>query len=263
MHIPIVISAFGTTTRALKTYFFMEELIRARFPGHEIRWAYSSRVVRHRLKEKLSVGAPNACEILEKLHERGHSWAVVQSLHMIWGHEFYRLLEEVGSLPIRTSIGLPLLSSPEDYRRVARGLGLNRISCRDEAVVLVGHGTDHPSWSSYPALEAILREVNGPGTYVGVIEGHPSREQVLRAVVRSGVRTVRLIPFMLVAGSHFKEDLAGGDDSWNAAFERAGLKVQIEEQGIGFKESIVEIFTDHIRDALDVIPVTGGCGAIL
>jgi sirohydrochlorin cobaltochelatase len=255
MHIPIVISAFGTTTRALNTYFFMEGIFRDRFPGHDIRWAYTSRTVRHLLRGKLSVGTRSTREVLAEFHERGYPWVVVQSLHVIWGHEFYRLLEEVKSHDVRSSIGLPLLSSPEDYRRVAKGLGLPRISCREEAVVLVGHGTDHPSWSSYLALDTILREVNGPGVYVGVIDGHPSRDLVLRTVVRSGVRKVRIIPFLLVAGSHFEEDLAGGEDSWKGAFQQAGMEVQIETQGLGMMKPIVEIFADHIRDALDVIPV--------
>lgn len=93
------------------------------------------------------------------------------------------------------------------------------------------------------------------------MDGHPSKERVLQAVVRSGVRSVRLVPFMLVAGAHYEKDLAGGKSSWLAAFAQAGMEVQIENQGLGMREAAVEIFIDHIREALDVIPAAGVWGA--
>ncbi len=253
MQTPIVLTAFGTTSSALTTYDFMDKIIREEFPGHEILWGFSSRMVRDRLRHKKKLEFLHPHEILRALSEQGHTWAVVQSMHLLCGHEFFRMLEEVSVLPIRTSIGLPLLSSYEDYHALAKALGFDGVSA-DEAVVLVGHGTDHPSWSTYPALENILREAYGQGIYVGVVEGHPSQEQVIEAVVKTGVRKVRLIPLMLVAGVHFIEDLCGDEDSWKAAFEEAGLQVDVEAEGIGTRKEVVQIFIDHIREAFDVIP---------
>ncbi len=254
MQIPIVLTAFGTTTNAMETYEAMDEILRGEFPGHEIHWAFSSRMVKDRLKKKKNFEIKHPHEVLQALSAKGHVWAVVQSLHLLCGHEFYRLLEEVSPLAIRTSIGLPLLSSPEDYHKLAQALGFTEDRDPEEALVLVGHGTDHPSWSTYPALEKILREVWGPGIFVGVVEGYPSREQVVQAVSRTGVSAVRLIPLMLVAGVHFFEDLSEGKDSWKAALEEAGLTVRLETRGLGLKEGVIRIFIDHIREALDIIP---------
>ncbi|MFZ5453860.1 MAG: sirohydrochlorin cobaltochelatase [Thermodesulfobacteriota bacterium] len=258
MKIPIVVTAFGTTTKAQATYELMDRFLGEAFPGHEIHWAFSSRMVRDKLKHRRQLELRHAYEVLEGLRAQGHTWAVVQSLHLMCGHEFYRLLEEIKPLPIRTSIGLPLLSSYEDYYQVARALEIGQVLSPEEAVVLVGHGTDHPSWSTYPALEMILREVYGPGIYVGVVEGFPGQEQVVQAVTRAGSRKVRLIPLMLVAGVHFYEDLSEGEDSWKAAFEEAGLEVNVEPQGIGVREEIIQIFIDHIGEALDIIPGSNG-----
>ena len=174
-------------------------------------------------------------EVLRALADQGHEWAVVQSVHLLCGHEFYRLIDEVQTQPIRTSIGLPLLSSREDYLRLARALGLPGDLPPGEALVLVGHGTDHPAWAAYPALESILRQVYGPQIFVGVVEGSPSREEVVRAVTAAGVVKVRLIPLMLVAGTHFIEDLCDGEDSWQAAFTGAGLEVTVTPRGIGLQ----------------------------
>ncbi|MDD3581934.1 MAG: sirohydrochlorin cobaltochelatase [Desulfobacca sp.] len=256
MQIPIVLTAFGTTTNALRTYDFMDKIIKAEFSGHEILWAFSSRMVRDRLKHKKKFEIKHPHEVLQALSEKGHTWAVVQSMHLLCGHEFYRLVEEVKPSNMRTSIGLPLLSSYEDYQQLVRALGFEDAVSQEEALVLVGHGTDHSSWATYPALENILREVYGAGIYVGVIEGCPSQEQVVKAVTRTGVRKVRLLPLMLVAGVHFFEDLCEGEDSWKADFEAAGLEVNVEPQGIGVREEVIRIFIDHIRDALDIIPAS-------
>jgi len=125
---------------------------------------------------------------------------------------------------------------------------------REEAVVLVGHGTDHPAWTAYFALKSILRQSCRSKIFVAMIEGKPSRSQVFCAISRCGIKKVRLIPFTLVAGVHFQEDIAGDGDSWKAAFESIGVTVEVETQGIGYRETIIDIFVDHIQDALSVIP---------
>ncbi len=254
MQTPIILTAFGTTVKARQAYDFMDNIIRKEFPGHDILWAFSSRMVRDRLKQKQKFETRHPHEVLQALADQGYSWAVVQSVHLLCGHEFYRMIEEVSPLPIRTSIGLPLLSSHEDHQRLAHALGFAAGFPPEEAQVLVGHGTDHPSWSTYVALEAILRQTYGPGMFVGVVEGFPSRELVAEAVKRAGFRKVRLIPLMLVAGKHFLEDLAAAEDSWKAAFEGAGFEVAVESQGMGTREEVVRVFIDHIREALDIIP---------
>ncbi len=253
-NIPIVMAAFGTTTRALETYAFIDEICRERFAGHEILWSYSSRMVKDWIKKRRDIDLKHPHQVLSELKDKGHKWAVVQSLHLLCGHEFYRLVEEVGESPVRTSIGLPLLCDHEDYEAVVRGLGKDLSQNEDEAVILVGHGTDNPIWSSYLALHHMFRKEFGSNIYVGVVEGDPSRDKIVAAVKGAGVERVRLVPFMFVAGTHFQEDLAGDDDSWKTAFEERGISVLLEERGLGFRQEIVEIFCRHIREALDVIP---------
>ena len=47
----IVLAAFGTTTAAFDTYNHFEAKVKERFPGYEIRWAFTSRKVRHMVAE--------------------------------------------------------------------------------------------------------------------------------------------------------------------------------------------------------------------
>jgi sirohydrochlorin cobaltochelatase len=255
MTIPIVIAAFGTTSRAMQTYDHMDVVFKKRFCGHEIHWTHTSRMVKDRLKQKQNITRHHPHQVLEALARKGHPWVMVQSLHLTSAHEFYRLVAEVDHCGIRTSMGLPLLSDIEDYEEVVQALAPLAEKRKDEALVLVGHGTDHPSWSSYPALQHMLQQKYGAKVHVGVVEdGYPDQESIVRAVKDGGYARVRLASFMLVAGVHFEEDLAGDQDSWKTVFEAAGIQVELEKGGLGFNPQIIEIFCRHMAAALDIIP---------
>ncbi len=252
--VPIVITAFGTTTKALETYDRLGARVKERFSEHEVRWAYTSRLVKDRVKRSRNLDFPDPGEVLSALREEGYAWAVVQSLHVLCGHEFDRLVQIAHESPLRTAVGLPLLSSPRDFDEVAEALAPDLVAGAGEAVVLAGHGTDHPIWCAYEALEQRVRRVAGPRVYVGLVEGSPGGGEVVERVAADGCSRVRLVPFMLVAGRHFLEDLAGGEDSWKARFEARGLEVALDPRGLGMREGIAEVFCRHIQEALDVIP---------
>ncbi|MFP4475652.1 MAG: sirohydrochlorin cobaltochelatase [Desulfatibacillaceae bacterium] len=252
MNTPIVMAAFGTTTRAMETYEHMGKTFRARFPENEIHWAYTSRTVKARRKTDRDMSHP--WDVLERLADAGHEWAVVQSLHMMFGHEFNRLVEDARQSRIRTAMGLPLLCSPEDYAVVADAVAPLFDKAPDEAVVLVGHGTDHPAWSTYTALCLMLRQRHGTRAHVGVVEGGwPGRDDILRQIEANGFHAVRLVPFMLVAGIHFVEDLAGEEDSWRADFEARGIEVRLEKEGMGKCSAIQSLFAAHAAESLRIV----------
>ncbi len=253
--VPIVITAFGTTTRAMKTYDTVDAFVRRRFPGRDIRWAYTSRMVKDRVKRSRNLDFHGPAEVLSALHDEGHAWAVVQSLHVLCGHEFDRLVALASACPIRTAIGLPLLSAPEDFDDVVADMAEGLRPGEGEAVVLVGHGTDHPIWCAYDALEKRFQRVVGPRLHVGLVEGSPGPVDMLSRVRESGCSRVRIVPFMLVAGRHMLEDLAGAGDSWKTAFEDQGYHVSLDDRGLGGRAGIIEVFCRHIAQALDVIPV--------
>jgi sirohydrochlorin cobaltochelatase len=101
----------------------------------------------------------------------------------------------------------------------------------------------------------MLQQKYGAKVHVGVVEdGYPDQESIVRAVKDGGYARVRLASFMLVAGVHFEEDLAGDQDSWKTVFEAAGIQVELEKGGLGFNPQIIEIFCRHMAAALDIIP---------
>lgn len=254
-NIPIVLAAFGTTSKAMETYSFIDKIVKNRFAGHEVLWSYSSRIVKNRIKKKNNIELKHPHQVLAELKDQGFAWAVVQSLHLMCGHEFYRLKDEVQECDIRTSIGLPLLYSPIDYKKVLTTLNSLICSNKEKAVVFIGHGTDHPAWTTYAAFLNMLRESGKANAYVGVVEeGHASMEQVAGDVSKAGYKHVLLVPMMLVAGVHFMEDMAGDEDSWKTAFESINISVALEQKGLGLNSSIIDIYCSHIYNAIDAIP---------
>jgi sirohydrochlorin cobaltochelatase len=253
---PIVIAAFGTTSRSRSVYGLVDAYLKARFSQYEIHWAFTSRMVRHQLNQR-QVATRHPAEVVADLAAAGQRWVVVQSLNMICGHEFYRLIDDVqGAAPdCRVSVGHSLLCSQADHDALCTALTPLFDSAEEEAVLLVGHGTDHCSWTTYPAFYQRLRERHGRRAYGGMIEeGYPDRDTLIDAILHEGFKRVRLVPFMLVSGVHFEEDLAGDTDSWKSACEAQGLSVDLEPCGLGERPAVLEIFAGHIASALAVIP---------
>lgn len=251
---PVIVPvAFGTTSKALETYDVIDEAIKRRFPEHEVRWAWSSRMVRDAM-EKKGRHFPHPHEVLAELAGEGKEWAVVQSLHLICGHEFARLLGEVGGGKVRVSMGLPLITSPGDCRQVVEALGPRVSDRQGEATLFIGHGTDHPAWTTYFALEAMLKGVYGRGVFTGVVEGFPEAGEVVERVKAAGFHRVKIVPLLLVAGVHYLEDLAGDDeDSWKNLFASQGIETTLVDRGLGYAPEVVGLFVRHIEEAMEMV----------
>lgn len=50
------------------------------------------------------------------------------------------------------------------------------------------------------------------------------------------------MPFMLVAGDHARNDMAGEEDSWKTILEKEGFEVEVHMHGLGEKEEFRQIF---------------------
>ncbi len=254
MQTPIVMAAFGTTSAASTTYEFLDKKVKNHFPDHDIHWAYSSRLIKS-LSKKSGTTLKHPHEILQKLYKKGHKWAVVQSLHLTAGYEFYRLHGEVSRESIRVSLGLPLLYSPQDFFHLGSCLAPAIDAHPQKAIILIGHGTDHHAWATYPALQTILRKQFGERIYIGVAEEYPPRKETVAEVVAAGHKQVYMIPLLLVAGIHFQQDITGdAAGSWKSLFEKEGVDVETSPQGLGLLPGVSDLLCEHIHKALDVIP---------
>jgi sirohydrochlorin cobaltochelatase len=66
-----------------------------------------------------------------------------------------------------------------------------------------------------------------------------------------GIRNVVIQPFMLVAGDHANNDMAGDEpDSLKSVLEHNGYKVFPVIKGLGEIPEFRRLFVDHISDAM-------------
>ena len=209
----ILVVSFGTSyheTRR-KTIEACENKIKESFEGYDFYRAFTSRMIINKLRKRDNMFIDNPSEALEKLYNDGYKEVVIQSLHIICGEEYNKLKDMVAEYEDKfekISIGRPLLTYIDDYRQTVEAVrkDLDNMDI-DEAVVFMGHGTEHESHASYPAIEYMFRDC-GINAFVGTVEGYPEIEQVIKRLKDNNIKTVDLIPFMLVAGDHAINDMA-------------------------------------------------------
>jgi len=254
----ILLVAFGTTyPDGGKAYANIEAKVKEAFPGATVRWAYSSKMIRHVLDEKgKRVDSPSIA--LARMLEEGFTQVAMQSLQTIPGEEYNEVLETAkafAGLPKgfkQLEVGPPLLFAAHDVERVADALMAVVPSERKstDAVIFVGHGTSHPGNIYYPGLQYFLAKKD-PLALVGTVEGSPTREDVLATLKAGSVKKAWLIPFLAVAGDHVHNDIAGdGPQSWKSILGKAGVESVPVMKGTGEDDPIVAIWVDHLKLAV-------------
>ena len=252
----ILVVSFGTSyheTRK-KTIEACENKIKESFKDYDFYRAFTSGMIINKLKKRDNMFIDNPSEALEKLYNAGYQEVVVQSLHIICGDEYNKLKDMVAQDEDKfdkISIGRPLLTYIDDYRETVEAVkkDLDKMDI-DEAVVFMGHGTEHESHSSYPAIEYMFRDY-GINAFVGTVEGYPELEQVIKKLKNRNIKTVDLLPFMLVAGDHAINDMASDEeDSWKTILEKEGFNVKVHVKGLGENPYIQEKFKNHALDCM-------------
>lgn len=75
-------------------------------------------------------------------------------------------------------------------------------------------------------------------------------ESLMRMVKEYNPAQVILAPFMIVAGDHAKNDMAGDDpESWYSQFKEAGFSVKPVLKGLGEYPGIRRLFVEHLKAA--------------
>jgi sirohydrochlorin cobaltochelatase len=221
--------------------------------------------MRKRLQEKEDISISSIQSALEELCDEGLHSVVVQSLQIVPGGEFHQVAELVMELKerdpafSRLEIGLPLLSSLADCRRVSSLIpalcseGAYHPGSQKEVVLLVGHGTGHGADALYSLMYQVIREEH-ENVFLGTIEGFCGIDCLLPDLSGFGARVVRLLPFLLVAGGHAENDIFGpSPESWKSTLERVGYEVMVDRRGLGDRAEMVSIFLEHTRNALEIL----------
>ena len=241
----ILVVSFGTShlDTMERTIDVIENEIAEKFDGCRVYRAFTSGMIIRKLKRTENMEIDTVPEALRRMAADGMEDVVVQPTHIINGIENDRMMEDLMenmSLFRRIRVGKPLLSSVEDYKKSIHAVMAETGLQDGEMLVLMGHGTEHHANSAYPTLEYTFHALGYNQVLVGTVESFPELKNVMAKL---------LMPFMLVAGDHAKNDMAGDEDSWKSGLEEEGYEVRVILKGLGEFEGIRKIFLEHIEEA--------------
>ena len=238
----ILAVSFGTTHMDAEESCIrpVEDALREAFPDREVRRGWTSRIIVRRLRER-GIGVDSETEALARLRGEGFGDIAVASTHIIPGQEYDRLL--AAAEPLKVSE--PLLSSDDDLRWMA-GL-LDGIAAQEGRTLLVmGHGTEHRANAAYARLRGMLSQ----RVKLACVEGELGLEGIMDALEAVPGRRLTLMPLMLVAGDHAKNDLAGDGDSWKTTLEKRGFDVALRLQGLGSLAEVQQRIVRKVREKM-------------
>ena len=268
----ILIVSFGTTypgTRQ-KNITAIREQVQALYPDVLIEEAVSSMIVRKAMRTREDIEAKSPAEGLEALKEKGATNVVVLPTHIIDGIENHRMkqvVQEYAQDFASIAVADALLATEADYENVAKALWESlKDEVGDAPLILMGHGTEHAADGSYEIFETAIRNYADHEIYIATVEGAVTIEDVIVRMQKKHASStnkkmsnqrVVVTPFMLVAGDHANNDMAGGmqeaedgepeEDSFAGKLQVAGYAPDCIIRGIGEYPAIREIYMAHLR----------------
>lgn len=255
----ILAVSFGTShndTRKV-TIDAIERDMQEAFPDYMLYRAWTSKMIIKKLKNRDNVHVFTVREAMEQMKKDGITDVLIQPTHVINGIENDLMKED--ALAYRDdfhsiTFGDPLLTSAEDNLAVIQAIA-DEFSdlAQDQVLVLMGHGTTHYANSIYAALDYTFKDKGYKNIFLGTVEAYPSMESLMRMVKEYNPSKVVLAPFMIVAGDHAKNDMAGDDpDSWYSQFKAAGFEVEPVIKGLGEYTGVRSLLVEHLRVAAEM-----------
>jgi sirohydrochlorin cobaltochelatase len=254
----ILLVAFGSSIPEAQVSFEnIDEQVKSEFPRIPVRWAYTSSIIRHKLAKQGKY--LDSVEIaLAKMMDEGFTHVAVQSLHTIAGEEFHDLRRNAYAFSNmaggfdRILVGYPLLGTEEDLIRARDAIiqHIPKARMKNEAVILMGHGTPHPSNAFYAAMMFHFQQKD-PNIFVGTVEGAPEIDELKTMLLKKNIKKAYLMPFMSVAGDHARNDMAGKEkDSWKSILTATGIECIPILKGTAEYDEIVAIWVDHLKTVM-------------
>ena len=251
----LLVVSFGTShedTRK-KTIAAIEEDLGRAFPDRGLYTCWTSRFL---IKKVRNAGGDvrSLEEALDLMKERGVRDLLVQPTHITAEVEYHMLLDALKARKDdfeTVRCGLPLLSSEADADAVASVMPqIFPMVKEDECLVLMGHGTGGSENEAYAMLARAFARAGLKNVVLGLVEAVPGIEETAERVKELAPKKVWLSPFMVVAGDHAVNDMAGdGEDSWKNVLRRQGSKVECIVRGMGEYPQLRENYVRHAREA--------------
>ena len=262
----IVVMSFGTTfkdTRA-KTIDATVDAIKAAHPNTKVITAFTSHIIRDRIQQKEGITYPTPEEALAELKKDGYTRVALASLDVIPGMEYnydaavYNLYKNnFKKMTLGTSL-MYWMGQENQTDQVIETLKAVQSQFpklgKEDAVLIMAHGTPDPSNAYYSVIQDRIHTLGMKNVFIYTVEGTPNLEQVIPQLKLHGIKHVTLMPFMMVAGDHANNDMAGAEpDSHKSILEKEGFKVDTYIHGLGENPNIRNLFVERANESWDAL----------
>jgi len=262
----ILVMSFGTTFKDSRkaTIEKTVEDIQAAHPDKKVVMAFTSHIIVDRIQEKEGIKIPTPEEALAELKEDGYTRVALTTLDVIPGMEYAydsAIFDLYKTQFKKMTLGTSLVywmgqeNQRDDVTETLQAMSTEFPKTgKQEAVLLMVHGTPHPANAYYAVMQERLREMGKNNVLIYSVEGWPSLETVMPKLKADGIKKVTLIPMMMVAGDHANNDMAGAEpDSHKSILEKAGFKVDTYIHGLGENAAIRKLFVERANEAWTVL----------
>ena len=262
----IVVMSFGTTfkdTRA-KTIDATVDAIKAAHPNTKVVTAFTSHIIRDRIQQKEGITYPTPEEALAELKKDGYTRVALASLDVIPGMEYnydaavYNLYKDnFKKMTLGTSL-MYWMGQENQTDQVIETLKAVQSQFpklgKEDALLIMAHGTPDPSNAYYSVIQDRIHTLGMKNVFIYTVEGTPNLEQVIPQLKLHGIKHVTLMPFMMVAGDHANNDMAGAEpDSHKSILEKEGFKVDTYIHGLGENPNIRNLFVERANESWDAL----------
>lgn len=245
----MVVVSFGTSVpEAMKAIENIEHAAE-QVCGQTVYRAFTSRIIRKKLRERDGIDIPDPHTLFEHLIAQGYDSIRCLTTHVIAGIEYEQLCADAAQFP-QVRMARPLLWSESDYDTCVHAV-MHSIPARqeNEALLLMGHGTEHFANAAYCELEHKFRTEGYANVYVGTVEGYPTLNNIIPQLQAAQIKKILLMPFLIVAGEHARHDLSGdAPDSWKSRLEALGFETRTVLMGLGEIPEIAQKFAGHLKE---------------
>ena len=262
----MVVMSFGTTykdTRA-KTIDATVDAIKAAHPNTKVITAFTSHIIRDRIQQKEGITYPTPEEALAELKKDGYTRVALASLDVIPGMEYnydaavYNLYKDnFKKMTLGTSL-MYWMGQENQTDQVIETLKAVQSQFpklgKEDGLLIMAHGTPDPSNAYYSVIQDRIHTLGMKNVFVYTVEGTPNLEQVIPQLKLHGIKHVTMMPFMMVAGDHANNDMAGNEpDSHKSILEKEGFKVDTYIHGLGENPNIRNLFVERANESWDAL----------
>lgn len=250
----ILAVSYGTTYPEALTESIgaVENTFRKTFPDYTVHRAFTGERIMEMLQKK-QIHVDSVEEALEELADDKYEEVVLQPTHIINGQEYEKIYASAKSYRDRfhvLKIGVPLLHASADIEAICRFFAAEYSRFTD-ALVLMGHGSDHYANKLYSDFADICRKLGYQNLFIATLEAKPSIDDIISQLKAAGYRNVTITPLLFVAGGHACKDMAGDEpDSWKSRLEAEGFTVTAIVKGLGEYAAIRELYAKHLYDTM-------------